>query len=49
MNARSVHNTCESNGIFFIFINIIRFSGERVSNVQIMYHTVLDTFLEIGH
>lgn len=49
MNARSVHNTCESNVIFFILINIIRLSGERVSNIQIMYHTVLDTFLEISH
>lgn len=33
----------------FILINIIRLSGERVSNIQIMYRTVLDTFLEIGH
>lgn len=49
MNAGSVHNTCESNAIFFIFTNTIKLSGERVSNIQIMYHTVLDTFLEIGH
>jgi len=32
----------------FILINIIRFSGERVSNIQVMYRAVSDTFLEIG-
>ena len=34
---------------FLLLLVIIKFSGERVSNIQIMYHTVLDTFLEIGH
>ncbi len=35
--------------LFLFLLIIIRLSGERVSRIQIMYHTVLDTFLEIGY